>query len=382
MKIIYVTNSRIPTEKAYGLQTVSMCSAFSSFGAQVTLLAPKRKNIIQENAFEYYGIKENFEIKFIPVIDAIGIGKRFGFFLTRLSYSLSLVLSCWSICRECVVFTRDHVSGFLLRLIGFKVFYDMHGFPESNFWFWRIPMKMMSGIICTNRWKIEQCVSKFKISIEKLFLARNAFDAGIFDFEMNKENARQKTGLSNDKKIILYTGHLYDWKGVYVLARAAKDLPDFLFVFVGGTDLDVEKFKSDCFGIDNIMILGHKSHALIPFYLKSADVLVLPNSAHSKNKRFVSYSQYDTSPLKLFEYMASGTPIVASNLPSIIEILSVSNSFIFEPDNHEDLSEKILYVLKNKDDANSKSKKARSDAKNYTIENRAKDTLDFINTRI
>ena len=83
-------------------------------------------------------------------------------------------------------------------------------------------------------------------------------------------------------------------------------------------------------GSENILVLGHKPHKTMPVFLKAADVLVLPNSAKEEISR--SY----TSPLKLFEYMASGRPIVASDLPSIREVLNENNSLLVSPDSSED----------------------------------------------
>ena len=71
MKIIYLANARIPTEKAHGIQIMKMCEAFSDADAKILLLIPRRINWIKEDPFEYYGIKKNFRIKKLPTIDLI-----------------------------------------------------------------------------------------------------------------------------------------------------------------------------------------------------------------------------------------------------------------------------------------------------------------------
>ena len=63
MRITYITNQRMPTEKAYGVQVSKMCEAFAYSGVSVILLVPFRKNKIKEAPFEYYDIKENFKFK-------------------------------------------------------------------------------------------------------------------------------------------------------------------------------------------------------------------------------------------------------------------------------------------------------------------------------
>jgi glycosyltransferase involved in cell wall biosynthesis len=84
-----------------------------------------------------------------------------------------------------------------------------------------------------------------------------------------------------------------------------------------------------------------------------------------------------TSPLKLFEYMASRRPIVASNLPSLMEILEdKKNSILFEADNERDLAEKINYCISN--DMTYIVDNAYKDVLNFTWEKRAYNIIKFI----
>jgi len=121
-----------------------------------------------------------------------------------------------------------------------------------------------------------------------------------------------------------------------------------------------------------LLLVEKVSHDIIPYYLKSADVLVLPN------KKGDVVSEYYTSPLKLFEYMASNVPIVASNLPSIKEILNDENSFLFEANNQDDLLKKINYSLNNEEESRIKASKSFEDAKKYTWSERAVSIINFI----
>ena len=110
--------------------------------------------------------------------------------------------------------------------------------------------------------------------------------------------------------------------------------------------------------------------------MKAADVLVLPNSGKEKISRIY------TSPLKMFEYMAAGVPIVASDLPSIREVLSEKTAFLFEADDARDLAEKIEMVLENKEGAGERARKALKEVKKYNWEERAGKILDFVKGKI
>ena len=82
--------------------------------------------------------------------------------------------------------------------------------------------------------------------------------------------------------------------------------------------------------------------------------------------------------MKLFEYMASGRPIVASNIPSIAEILNKDNAILVDPDNPEELASGIKQHLVNSDLAEKIAKQAYQDGRQYTWEERAKRISDFI----
>jgi glycosyltransferase involved in cell wall biosynthesis len=116
-----------------------------------------------------------------------------------------------------------------------------------------------------------------------------------------------------------YAGHLYPWKGVDLIVEAVAALRDTRGLIVGGhqQERDLDRVKAlaverDCAA--RVTFTGLLPPAEVAARLRDADVLVLPNPASAVSNAF-------TSPLKLFEYMAAGRPIVASDLPSIREVL-------------------------------------------------------------
>ena len=100
MKLLYILNARMPTERAHGFQTVRMCEAFIEEGVDVTLLLPRRwqnnKSLRNVNVFEYYGVSEPFPIKRIPYIDLLPLEDYIGLkairpFLIPLSLSFAVL---------------------------------------------------------------------------------------------------------------------------------------------------------------------------------------------------------------------------------------------------------------------------------------------------
>jgi hypothetical protein len=78
MKIVYVANARLPTERAHGLQIMQMCDAFARAGHEVALVVPDRQNPITATPWEYYGLEPCFMIVRVPIFDFIPYDRRLG----------------------------------------------------------------------------------------------------------------------------------------------------------------------------------------------------------------------------------------------------------------------------------------------------------------
>jgi GxxExxY protein len=383
----------------------------------VELIIPWRFNPIKEDPFKYYGINTtdnhefnnrlpridttdkrglnqwksvvlnprksiSFKVTKLPCLDLIpfGLGK-IGFLIQSLSFA-KLVCLYLLFRKADIIYSRDELPLFFLSFFKKNIFWEVHN-GILNFAAKRV-LKKCKGIIAISQ-GLKDFYIKNGVEPDKILVAPDGVDLEQFKIQNSKFKIREDLGLPQDKKIVLYTGHLYEWKGATALLQAAKQSQisnlksKILFVFVGGTKKDVKKFKSQISNLENIVVIGHRPHQEIPYWLKAADVLVLPNSAKEK------ISQLYTSPMKLFEYMASARPIVASDLPSLREILNdpstgsgQGNAILVKPDDPGALAEGIMKILENPDLAQKISEKARLDVQNYTWQKRAEKILTFI----
>lgn len=359
MKIIYIVNTRIPTEKAHGYQISRVCSGLAKQNYEVELWLPYRNLETDKNIFEYYNLPVNFTVKKLGFFDFFKLEKlltsKISFLLQSLYFSLVVFLEKISLPKDTIIITRNPEIVWLLGN-NFKVFYNAHNWPKKfNLLIWLV--KKSKGIICNSK----GTESKFKQSGFKNTIALpNGVDLEYFDFVGDKNNLRQELGLPIKDKIIMYTGHLYDWKGIDVLIEAAflNNDSSIKFVIVGGTKGDVEKYRQIIFKKDlsNVILVGHVQKNIIPKYLKSADFLILPNIPINEE------SEKYTSPIKLFEYMASGVPIIASCLPSITEVLNKENSILIEPGD----SLAINKIINSEENFISLANHAKKDVLNYT----------------
>lgn len=361
MKILYIANIRIPTERAHGIQIMKMCEAFANAGNEITLLVPKRFNSIKEEIFNYYGVQQNFKIKKVFNFDLVKYG-RIGFLVQSFSFSLAVIFFLF-FNRFDLIYSRDEMPLFFAKLFNKNVLYEAH-MPRFNFFIKRFKKIITISI------GLKSFYVKRGFKEDKVCVVPDSVDINKFNISLSKESCRCKLNLPIDNKIVMYTGHLYKWKGVETLAKAKEFLKeDIMIVFVGGLESDIKKFKDK---YPNVKILGIVSHKEIPYYLRSADVLVLPNSA--KN----NISKFYTSPMKLFEYMASGVPIVASDLPSLREILDEKNSILVEADNPQKFAFGIEKIINNEGLGDLLSKNALEKIQNFSWNNRVKLIIKFL----
>lgn len=377
MKLIYIANARIPTEKAHGIQIMKMCEAFASLekcDVDLELIVPIRFNYIKENPFAYYNVRKNFNIRRLPCIDLIPLSRYLGsvaFWVQAVSFlvvaRLYLLFKKYD-----ALYSRDFFAGFLFN--DFSL--ELHSLPKQIRKVHRKIWRKAKGIIVLTSF-IKKRLIEDGVPKRKIIVAPDAVDLEEFDINVSKEAARKKFRLPLDKKIIMYTGHLYDWKGGQVLANASKLLSnDYLIIFVGGTQEDVAKFKERNKNCHNILILEHKLHKEIPMYLKSADILVLPNTGET-----IISKEY-TSPIKLFEYMAAKRVTVASDLPSIREMLNDNNAWLVKPGDPVDLADGIIKLFSSEDLGNRLLTRAFNEVKNFTWQKRAGNIIDFIKEKI
>ena len=367
-KLIYIANIRLPTEKAHGIQIMKTCESLARQGVQVELLVPRRHNTIVTDPFEYYGVERNFTITRLRCIDFLvwKFFKWFSFWLETFTFTVAVRL--FLIGKKAPRHTRDLLPALVLPA---PVFYEIHTVPERVTWLHRRAWQRAKGIVVISD-GIKQALVRQGVEGKKILIARDAVDIEQFQIADTPAECRSKLHLPEQQKIVVYTGHLYEWKGAGILAEAALLLPADIHVYiVGGTTEDVEKFRQKCRS-PNLHIVGWQEHRLMPFWNRAADVVVLPNSA--KEKIGALY----TSPLKLFEYMASGTSMVVADLPAMREVVQEGEAVFFKPNDSRALAGAIHSIFSNLAERREAAKKVQEGVGQYSWEARADRIRKFI----
>lgn len=325
MRIIYVANIRMPTEKAHGVQIMKMCEAFTKLGHEVELLVPDRKTPIAEDPFAYYGITVRFAITKLPVWDTVAYG-GLGFLLESILFARAV---------------RNYLRGKVCDVLYGRDELVLAQLPAPYIWeshtgAWNSAARKVAQrakhIVVISRGLKEFYIGR-GVSAEKVIVAHDGIDLEQFVHPQSKEEARKRFGLPLEKKIAMYVGRLDGWKGTDTLFEASKLLPsDFLVAIMGGEPQRVADLSTR---YPNVRFLGYRPYKELADNQAAADVLVLPNTGTD------TISTYYTSPLKLFAYMASGRPIVASDLPSIREVVDERSAMLVPSDDAGALAEGI-----------------------------------------
>ena len=338
MRILYLADIRFPLERANGIQTMETCHALARRGHDVDLIVRPDTHKPQRNPFEYYGVPvvPSLRLERAPV-SGPAPARRLGFLAFAAGRSIGQ--------RADLIFTRDlGVAALLLRLpsgVRPPVVYESHGYaPDVS--------AALPELIATAK---PPSAAKLRRLARREVAVWTGADGyvtitqGLADDLRDRFGARPNVAVVADgvridtvrtwqpspsvTPLAAYAGHLYPWKGVDVLLRALAQAPGVAGLIVGGHDAEPDlartKALAQTLGVaPRVTFTGLVPPTAVADTLRRATMLVLPNPASAISTRF-------TSPLKLFEYMAAGRAIVASDLPAIREVLSDGRDGLLVP---------------------------------------------------
>lgn len=387
LRLVYLANARIPSEKAHVLQIFKSCEAFSNLGLVVELFYPKRRATGAMRAvsdpFDYYQVERRFELREIRCPDLLLTSspkwiQAAGFSLQSILFAV-LALRKLGMHHESLLYTRDFYVATALAMSRRPFIFEMHTFllhGPAGPWMRGVARRAL-GIITITEQLAKECVAA-GVARDKILVAPDAVGEERLGPILEKTEARRALGLAPNARIAGYTGHLYRWKGIQTILECAERMPDVTFLIVGGMEDDFLRWrgKAGSMGLGNVSLVPHVAPAQVPLHLAAADVLLLPNSAHTP------LSSRHTSPLKAFEYMAAERPVVASNLPSLRELFDhESSALLVRPDDPVDLSDAIRRLLADPDLSARLARTAREKVRSHTWTARTKSILDFARSK-
>ncbi|MDP6540625.1 MAG: glycosyltransferase family 4 protein [Planctomycetota bacterium] len=351
--LFLVANARMPSQRAQSLQVAQVAGAFARVGCATTLVHARRRDtppVGAEALWAYYqaggGPGPEPAVREVGCVDWIDRFPRSLQYLParlqELSFARGAARSVASESADAWVLSREiEVARALARSGRAGVFLEVHRVPGGRTrrrWLGECAPRL-AGVVAISGGVREDLLA-LGLSPEAVRVEHDGFSPERFADLPSREAARRALGLDPARPVVVYTGGLLAWKGVDVLVEAARGLPQAQVVIAGGMDADVARLRAAARGVEGLRVDGFQAPERVPLYLAAADVGVVPNRSRP------AISARYTSPLKVFEAMAAGLPLVASDLPSLREVLTHGeDAWLVEPDDPRALTEGLARLL-------------------------------------
>lgn len=354
MKLLFATSIKYPSPFANRIQTGEMAKAFARvlgdgfyFGGRNLPPDAGAMNLLRIEGSKRSAI---FAWRYLTAIRRAGITHVY--------------------CREKrLLFFMVLYYRIFFRSMPLKFFYEEHAKPERTLWY-RYFITRIDGVVA-----LASIIAKEleELGAGHVAVIPHGVDIRMFDIALSRTEARERLALP-DGPLAGYIGSFKTMgsveKGMTTLLAALPllDRAGIAFVSVGGSEDEAAAFERRAgeAGVGRARFIPRVERHLVPVYQKAFDVLILPVPANEYRYML---------PLKVFEYMASGTPILASDVPSVRDILTEENAVLVPPDAPAALADAVEKLLKEPERARALASKARRDVEGCSWTARAERVL-------
>lgn len=334
--------------------------ALSDLGHNVDLITYHLGEDKRINGLKILRIPDLFSIKIIK------IGPSFA------KIPLDFLLLCkatWQMMKKRydLIFSHEEAGWLgtaLAKIWGIPHIYDMHSsLPQQleNFGFSRsklikmIFLRLERFVLKNSKAVIVICLDLEAKLKELGFEAKARLLENFIDFEypeisVDEIRKKREEYAPEGGKIVLYVGNFQPYQGIPFLLEAAEKIRDgrVNFLLVGGGSADVEKMKRMAMYLsisDRVHFTGQVAPSKVPLFISLGDVLVSPRRSGTN------------TPLKIYSFLKSGKPVVATNLWTHTQVLNNKISVLVEPE-VESLAKGIYFALFN-EEAKERARAAR-----------------------
>ena len=365
-KLFYVAEVNLPSFRAYTIHVLKMVDAFAN-NLETKLIIPfcckkysykKIKNDFLLTSEKKFQIQSVFNKEFISsTINRLFFGFKSGLYLKTID--------------NVTIITRSATTSFFLILFKKKHILEIHQkFTRFSHFFFIFLNIIESKYIIKIIFITRAIQNEYKNKSIKFLILPDGVDL---------KNFKYKIKIKKKIKNVYYIGSFYKGRGVEIIIKLAKTFADKNFFLYGHRN---EYIPENVKNINNIKIFKFIKYNKVPNVARNADLFLMPYSLKevkmNSQGKISNIAKY-TSPIKMFEYLSSGTPIVASNLPVLKEILINNKNCVIAKNNSINNWKKSINLIdKNLSLRKIISKKAYETAKIHTWKKRAKCILDSI----
>jgi glycosyltransferase involved in cell wall biosynthesis len=323
--VLYAWDRYLPTTATDAEQATSTIAALARRGVQVTLLLPRglrTPGISADELCRHYRVQGAFRVEHVrtPFVKAL---------LWRKAWFCAYLLSGAKLPEHDLVYTRNSASFLSLIARGERAVYDTHrAWPThvrllAPLFAWAMTRRNFVGAVFHSDYA-RQSYARLGVPPERLATMRNGFDPARFTSDVTQRAARAALGLPEQRKLVVYTGHISALKGLGSVLSLAERCRDALFLLVGSEgDGSVERAARRH---ANVRVLPWQPYDVAAKYMVSADVLLLPPSSLG-----LKVAGHTVLPMKLYGYLAAGRAILAPSTPDIAELLRDDENAVLVP---------------------------------------------------
>lgn len=377
MKIAVVAPTSIPARRANTVQVMKMSQALVGLGHEVRLAAPgspppgKSPEQVWQELARHYGLRQPFPVEWLPAHPRL---RRHDFGLRAVRWARG-----W---RADLLYTRLPQAAAAASLLRMPVIFELHDLPQGLLGPW-LMRRFLYGrgarrLITITQVLANDLAGRFGERAASLSLvASDAVDLERYAGLPAPPEARcalNRLGLPlpEGRFTAGYTGHLYPGRGEGLLLVLAGRLPEVSFLLVGGEPGDVARLQAEARsrGLDNIHLTGFVPNAELPAYQAACEALLMPYEGRVEASSGGDISRY-LSPMKLFEYLACGRAILASDLPVFREVLTEENAILLPVGNVNAWEAALRLLQANPERRHDLGKQAQQAASRHTWDARA-----------
>lgn len=328
MKIAYLSASTIPSRAANSVHVMKMCQAFAQLGHEVTLYAPDSATetdaAARADCHARYGVAGNFDIRWVWWSRILGRQYTSGLVAAQAARRAGAQIAL----------ARCLPSALFAARAGIPVMFEYHQpisdsgrLSRLNEWLFRqlIATPAFLGLISITHALKAHFLEHYPQLEGRILVAPDGadpFPPGVVPAQLDARPGRLQVG---------YVGQLFAGKGMEVVAELCKAAPFADFHVVGGLEHDIARWREALAGQQNITFHGFVPHVRTAEFIAAFDVVLLPNQNRITWHKAGGDIGRWTSPLKMFEYMAAGKPIISSDVAVLREVLEDGRNALLCP---------------------------------------------------
>ena len=344
-RILYLSGASFKNPTAQLIHVLKMSSALCEFYEVDLFVFNKNKDT---NLSSYSLVSE-------PNIISFNIKK--------ISVSLQLIYALFKQLlkfRYKAIITRNVVVAFICSILNIKFVYETHDAFRGT----------LKNIFESRVFKSKSLIKFVVISKRLAMDYKDLFDCYPEVCHDAADIFSPAIPIRNEVKKVFYVGSLYRGRGIEIIQKLAMQNKDLDFHIYGG-----KKSYSE----QNMHYHGFASQIEIQEAVSNADILLMPYQTKLETANGGIDTARWMSPMKMFEYMSFGVPIISSDLPVLREVLNSQNSVLVEPSNVKNWNDALVNLRNNRSLRSKIATNAKKDHKNhYTWSQRAKVFHEFI----